>query len=221
MSVAAVIPIKTNNQRLPGKNTKILHDKPLLDYLFETVKHCELVDEIFVDSSDDYILELALKNKFTPIKRSVELNSPSTSGNDLLNFELQTIEHDIISQLFVTLPFLKAETIDRSIKTLIEFDESDSILALYEVYDRFWFDSGDGFLAPVNHDQNNLLGTQYMSPIYRESGFYTFRRDAFLREQKRVTNNFEEIIVSADECIDIDTEQDFIYAEAYAKHKEI
>ena len=91
MSVAAVIPIKTNNQRLPGKNTKILHDKPLLDYLFETVKHCELVDEIFVDSSDDYILELALKNKFTPIKRSVELNSPSTSGNDLLNFELQLL----------------------------------------------------------------------------------------------------------------------------------
>ena len=221
MSVAAVIPIKTNNQRLPGKNTKIFHDKPLLDYLFETVKHCELVDEIFVDSSDDYILELALKNKFTPIKRSVELNSPSTSGNDLLNFELQTIKHDIISQLFVTLPFLKAETIDRSVKTLIESDESDSILALYEVYDRFWFDSGDGFLVPVNHDQNNLLGTQYMAPIYRESGFYTFRRAAFLREQRRVTDNFEQIIVASDECIDIDTELDFIYAETYAKHKEI
>jgi len=221
MSTAAVIPIKTNNQRLPGKNTKLLGDKPLLSYLFETVKHCEAVDEIFIDSSDEYILELAVKNNFTPIKRPTDLNSPATSGNDLLNFELETIKHDIISQLFVTLPFLKAETVDRSVKVLIECDESDSILALYEVYDRFWFDSDGSFMAPVNHDQNNLLGTQYMRPVYRESGFYTFRRDTFIREQKRVTTNFKKIIVPADECIDIDTEMDFIYAEAYAKYKKI
>ena len=166
-------------------------------------------------------MELAVKNNFTPIKRPTDLNSPATSGNDLLNFELETIKHDIISQLFVTLPFLKAETVDRSVKVLIECDESDSILALYEVYDRFWFDSDGSFMAPVNHDQNNLLGTQYMRPVYRESGFYTFRRDTFIREQKRVTTNFKKIIVPADECIDIDTEMDFIYAEAYAKYKKI
>ena len=57
---AAVVPIKTNNQRLPGKNTMLLGNKPLLNYLFDTLINNEIFSEIFIDSSDEKILNIAI-----------------------------------------------------------------------------------------------------------------------------------------------------------------
>ena len=37
MKVVSFIPIKLNNQRLPGKNTMELAGRPTCDYIFETI----------------------------------------------------------------------------------------------------------------------------------------------------------------------------------------
>jgi len=214
MKTAAIIPIKTNNQRLPGKNTKILADKPLYQYLFETVKKCRYLDEIYIDSSDKTILELAKRWEFKTIKRDASLNSPETSGYDLINNELRYINDvDIICQLFVTLPFLRSQTIDSAISLLKVNKSFDSILALYEMQDRFWYRKGNDLIRPVNHNPNELMGTQYMNPVYRESGFYVFRREAYMDERRRVTRSFIEMLVDPNECVDIDTYEDFMFAE--------
>lgn len=211
---AIVIPIKTNNQRLPGKNTKLLAGKPLYQYLFDTVKKCETIDEIFVDSSDEKILKISKQEGFKTIKRPINLNSPETSGHDLVEFELNYINYPIIVQLFVTLPFVKAKTIDNAVQKLCEKPKADSILAVYEIHDRFWYDG-----KPISHNPAKLVGTQYMKPLCCECGFYIFRRDAFLREKCRVTKRFEQLIVDSTECVDIDTYLDFLYAETIVKHK--
>tara|TARA_Y100000310_G_C20650292_1_gene799038 strand:+ start:1071 stop:1748 length:678 start_codon:yes stop_codon:yes gene_type:complete len=219
MKTAIVIPIKTNNQRLPGKNTKLLAGRPLYDYVFQTVKKCKSVDDIYIDSSDDEILNIATENGFSTIKRPTSLNSPETSGNDLLNFEMEVIKHDIVCQVFVTLPFLSAQSIDLAINTLKEGNSITSVLPVYKVYDRFWYFNADNFIYPVNHNPDNLLGTQYMQPICRESGFYVFKRNYFLEKQRRISNNFKEVYIPPEECIDIDTHLDFLYAESVATWK--
>ena len=88
-SVAAVIPIKLNNTRLPNKTTRMLGDKPLYYHLFDTIKTNEYFDEIFVDSSSDFILDEAVRYGFQPIKRPEHLNSSIANGNELLRFELE------------------------------------------------------------------------------------------------------------------------------------
>mgnify|MGYP003114690643 FL=1 len=215
---AIVIPIKTNNQRLPGKNTKILFNRPLYDYLFQTVKSCKQVDDVYVNFSSEEILSIAKQYGFNTILRPESLNTPETSGNDLLNFELQHIDHDIVCQVFVTLPFISHKTIDECILALRADETVDSILPLYEMYDRFWFDEGTE-VVPVNHSPDSLVGTQYMKPILRESGFYVFRKNSFLKEQKRITKQHKALIFEESQFIDIDTELDFVYAEAVAKWK--
>ena len=215
---AIVIPIKTNNQSLPGKNTKILFNRPLYDYLFQTVKSCKQVDDVYVNSSSEEILSIAKQYGFNTILRPESLNTPETSGNDLLNFELQHIDHDIVCQVFVTLPFISHKTIDECILALRADETVDSILPLYEMYDRFWFDEGTE-VVPVNHSPDSLVGTQYMKPILRESGFYVFRKNSFLKEQKRITKQHKALIFEESQFIDIDTELDFVYAEAVAKWK--
>lgn len=218
LKTAIVIPIKTNNQRLPGKNTKNLNGRPLYDYLFNTVKKCKKVDNIYVDSSCDEILSIAESYDFKTIKRPETLNTPETSGNDLLNFELQHVENDIICQVFVTLPFIEHTTIDKCISELSKNSKVSSILPLYEVYDRFWYEK-EGLIVPVNHNPDSLVGTQYMKPILRECGFYVFKKKNFLKEQKRVTKQYKVLTFEESQFIDIDTKLDFVYAEAVAKWK--
>lgn len=54
MKVVSFIPIKLNNQRLPGKNTMMLNGRPMCDYLFETISN---VDSITLyGNSQNYLL---------------------------------------------------------------------------------------------------------------------------------------------------------------------
>lgn len=211
---AAVIPIKTNNQRLPGKNTKALGDKPLMYHLFDRIKECNSLNEIFVDSSDSGILSIASSYGFTPIKRPVSLNSNETNGDHLIKFELDYVHYPIIGQFFVTQPFLNPETIDKAIAMLQNKTELDSVLGVFPIHNRFWFQK-----QPVNHDPKILVGTQHMEPIYCESGFYVFRRQAFLNEGTRVTKRHGFIEVDPVESVDIDTAMDFVHAEAVYRCK--
>lgn len=215
LAAAVVIPIKTNNQRLPGKNTRLLGDKPLLNHLFDTVANNTTLARVFVDSSDEKILDTARWYGFTPIKRPESLNTPETSGHDLLAFEMPHIEYPIVAQLFVTLPFLSNHSITAAVRLLQDYPAIDSALPVYEIYNRFW--SGG---KPINHDPSTLVGTQYMRPVWCEVGFYVFRREAFLREGARVTKRRAPLKVPAEEAIDIDTETDFVFAEALYNNRQ-
>lgn len=48
MKIVAIVPIKLNNERLPGKNTKMLGDRPLISYILETLSACDALDERYV-----------------------------------------------------------------------------------------------------------------------------------------------------------------------------
>jgi CMP-N-acetylneuraminic acid synthetase len=205
---AAVVPIKTNNQRLPGKNTMLLGNKPLLNYLFDTLINNEIFSEIFIDSSDEKILNIAIDYGFTPIKRPAKLNSPNTQGNELLEFEIDYIDYPIIAQLFVTLPFITNKTISSAIKKLISLKDIDSVFGVSSINNRFWFEN-----KPINHNPYKLNGTQYENPIKFEVGFYVFKKSAFLKEKSRITKRHAMIDVPIIETIDIDEEMDFNYAE--------
>jgi CMP-N-acetylneuraminic acid synthetase len=215
MKKVIVIPIKTNNQRLPGKNTMLLAGKPLYQYLFDTVKNIDI--DVVIDCSDDKILNIAKDFNFHTVKRDPSLNSAQTSGNDLIINQIKKLrlsEDCLFGQFFVTTPFLESDTIKKSFKLLEETDMS-SCFGIYRVYDRFWYQS-----KPVNHNFKSLVGTQYMNPLFREAGFYTFKVGAFLKERSRITDNFVNFEVDETECIDIDTYIDFMFAESYAKSRQ-
>ena len=45
MKTVAFVPIKLNNERLPGKNTKcFINGKPLITYILDTLKKVKVVD---------------------------------------------------------------------------------------------------------------------------------------------------------------------------------
>ena len=54
--VVAFVPVKLNNERLPGKNTKAFDGgKPLIQYILNTLKETRGIDEIYVYCSEEAI----------------------------------------------------------------------------------------------------------------------------------------------------------------------
>ena len=209
MSCVAVVGIKLNNVRLPGKNLRPLCGLPLYEHLWRTLKKCKRIDRILIDCSDLVILNAGIRFGFEVSQRDPDLNGPEVSGHDLIEALIPKIDEDIIVQIFVTTPLLSLETIDASILQLENSPDIDCVLPVYEVHDRFWYKD-----KPVSHDTKNLKGTQYMLPLYREAGFYIYRKTAFVKERARVTTKRSFMVVPPEECADIDSEANFLYAEA-------
>ena len=52
MKIVSVVPIKLNNERLPGKNTKELGGRPLIQYILDTLLQEERINDRYVYCSD-------------------------------------------------------------------------------------------------------------------------------------------------------------------------
>jgi len=209
MSVCIMIPIKTNNERLPGKNTYPLKDKPLFAYLFSTLKKVKRVDAIYVDSSDEKILKIAEEWGFSTLKRPAKFNDDHIAGDDLLMRVMGDLKHNIVGLLHVTSPFLKAETIEAAVDEISNDSSIDSLFGVAPRYNRFWFKD-----KPVNHDVKKLVRTQDLIPVFEEADFYFVRRKAFLKHKKRVCGKMKPFAISDVESTDIDTLIDIINGEA-------
>jgi CMP-N-acetylneuraminic acid synthetase len=204
-----MIPIKTNNRRLPGKNTMLLKGKPLYSYLFQTIKQVRFIDAVYIDSSDEEILDIAQQWGFNIIRRPEEYNSDFITGDELLSRVVDQLDFEIIGLLHVTSPFMSIETIETGFLWLAEDKSLDSVFGVLPRYNRFWFERN-----PVNHDINNLKRTQDLTPVYEESDAYFVRRSSLQKYGKRVCGKYRLLEMNEIESIDIDTVVDFLVAEA-------
>jgi CMP-N-acetylneuraminic acid synthetase len=81
------------------------------------------------------------------------------------------------------------------------------LIGVIPKYNRFWFDG-----KPVNHDPSNLIGTQFLIPVYEEADFYFINMKSFKKYKTRVCGKIYNYEVSDIESVDIDTKYDLLIA---------
>lgn len=64
--VLAIVPARGGSKRIPRKNCKLFHGKPLISYVLENLKKCEFIDEIIVTTDDDEIKDIAINYDLPP-----------------------------------------------------------------------------------------------------------------------------------------------------------
>lgn len=205
--VVAVIPIKLNNQRLPGKNTRPLGEKVLCQYLFETIRHVENIDEIYVFCSDDSI------EKYIPagiqfLKRPKELDADTIKSKDILQSFIDAVDADIYALAHVTQPFIKAETIDIAIAK-VKAGNYDSAFVAQQIREFAWYNG-----KPINYSLTDVVRTQELQPIYVEGELFVFEKDVFLQKGQRIGENPWIQPIDWKESVCIDNLDDFEMAEA-------
>ncbi len=228
--VIAFVPIRHESQRLPGKNYRLLGDKPLYYYMISTLLNieeicCVIIDTnspIVIEGCNDYFKEY-LKEKLIVMERNPELTDPMISMNMLIESFLvkrKDFVDCIIFQTHVTNPFLKDSTIISAIKQyrqVLSEGTYDSLFSVSTCRTRFY----DSNKMPINHDPNNLVQTQDLSPIYEDNScIYLFTKESFEKKKNRLGESpYLYLMHDKEELVDIDWLTDFELAEAYLERR--
>jgi CMP-N-acetylneuraminic acid synthetase len=131
--------------------------------------------------------------------------------NDVLLNIANQIEADLYLQTHSTNPLLTYTTIDRGIKKLLDsYPMYDSLFSVTQRNVRFW----DILARPINHNQNILLRTQDLPPIFEENScMYIFSKEILKSKHNRIGNRPMLYEIDAIESQDIDVELNFKVAE--------
>ncbi len=209
MKTVAIVPIKLNNERLPNKNIKPFDNgQPLCHYIFETLKKVNGIDEIYVYCSNPEIKKYVPQGvKF--LKRSESLDQNTTKINKVLSAFANDVVADIYVMTHATAPFIRHESIEKGLNA-VKNSEFDSSFAVKKIQTFLWKEQ-----KPFNYSLENIPRTQDLEPIFEEtSGFYIYTRKTIINENRRIGQNPFMVEISAIEACDIDTQDDFVIANA-------
>ena len=206
MKAVAFVPIRLNSKRVVGKNLKKLGEKPLLQYILETLVKVQGLDEIYVYCSQESIIPYLPKGvKF--LKRDTSLDSDETLGKEIYEAFVKDVQADVYMLAHTTSPFVKTETIEKALKAVTS-GKHDSAFSAQKIQTFTWFNG-----KPLNYSLKEIPRTQTIEPIYVEtSAFYIFRREVWTELNQRIGNNPYMALTDTIESVDIDNPEDFEFA---------
>ena len=207
--IIALVPMRHNSQRVPGKNYRLLAGKPLYQHIIETLLNTPEIGEVVVDTDSDPVMD-GLRRDFPQVRileRPEHLRADAIAMNEILSYDTAQVEADFYLQTHSTNPLLRAETISRAIQTFFKgYPGWDSMFSVTRLQTRLW----DQLTRPINHNPAILLQTQDLPPVYEENScLYLFTRQNLLARRNRLGERPLMFEVPAEEAWDIDEELDF------------
>lgn len=209
MKVVAFVPIKLNNERLPGKNIKRFDDgTPLISCILKTLLDVKGLDEIYVYCSDDAIEEY-LPSGVRFLRRSPNLDLSSTKINEVLSSFARDVPADVYVLAHATAPFIRAESIEHGIEKVVSLAH-DSAFTVLRLQEFMWKDG-----EPMNYRLDAVPRTQDLEPIYTETtGLYIYTAALINERNIRIGDSPYLIEISKIESTDVNEPVDFDIANA-------
>lgn len=209
MRVVAFVPIKLNNERAPGKNTKRFDDGvSLITNFLRTLVQVQEIDELYVFCSREEIKDYIIPGvRF--LKRPEYLDTKEATPQDIIRTFMSMVDADIYMVCHCTSPFVKAEHFSDCIYK-VSNEGFDSAFTAERVQRLMWYNG-----QPLNFDAAHVPRTQDLPVYYNEvSAAYVFKKETFTTLHRRIGLNPYICEVSGVECIDIDYPEDFEIANA-------
>lgn len=209
MKTVVLLPIKLNNQRVPGKNIKKFSDgTPLMSLIQQSCLKAKKVDEIYVYCSNPSVQDYVLPGvKY--LKRPDFLDSDTANSNDIIREFIKTVEADIYVETHATGPFTKPDSIDACVDAVAS-GQYDSAFLAKRIQEFLWQNG-----TAMNFDIQHFPRTQDLVPIYSEApGAYVFTKESFQKYDRRVGMKPYIHEISEVESRDIDYPEDFEIANA-------
>lgn len=214
----AIVPMRHNSERVPGKNYRPLAGIPLYHHVVRTLSAVPEIDVIVIDTDSDFIISDCAEHfpKVQVLLRPEHLRDGATAMNDVLHSTLDQVGADVVLQTHSTNPFLKTSTVSKALQLFANPDrEFDSIFSVTRLQARLW----DSETRPVNHDPSVLLRTQDLAPLFIENSCFFIFTPELLRERgNRIGARPLMFEMNSLEAVDIDIEEDFALASAIAEN---
>ncbi len=216
----AVIPVRENSKRLPGKNMKNFSGLPLFIKTIEDALNSKCFSRIILTTDDSLIIDMAKSeygNKIDFLRRDPSLATDTASTIDVvIDATLNYADSSLVALLQVTSPLRQSSHIQEA---LGKFNNSgaDSLISVVAIKGNSnWL-----FEIPTSHKLLRVLkeDTQKNEPrsIYIPNGAIYISSLRSLRHSRSfLSEETFPYIMGPLESVDIDSNEDFKLAQYYA-----
>ena len=186
--IIAIIPARGGSKRIENKNLYPINGKPLLLHSIQQAKSARKINNDFVSSNDDKILNFAKQNNCDVIKRPENLSTDLSTTEETLIHSLEYFESkfnenvDAIMLLQCTSPVRKASDIDKATNVFLEQD-ADSLMSVVE-NSRFVWGIESNKMFSLNYNFKNRPRTQDLNKQYLETGSIYITKKTILLDTK-------------------------------------
>ena len=132
--IPAILLGRKNSKGFPGKNTHLVHGKPLCHYPLKAALDSKYITDVFLSTDDEKLMEIGASMGAKIIQRPPELAVDSALGEDAYRHAYKTIvkssssNPEIVVLLFCNAATITSKTIDKAIKMLQDDQAADSVV---------------------------------------------------------------------------------------------
>lgn len=118
MSAIAIIPARGGSRRIPRKNIKLFHGKPIVAYAIEAARRAGLFDRVVVSTEDTEIKEVAMRYGATWTERPPRLLEDDRGPVDVARDLALTLPLDYFCVIYATAAMLDLEAMKLGLRQL-------------------------------------------------------------------------------------------------------
>lgn len=220
----AIIPARGGSKGIPGKNIKRLDGKPLIVYTIQAALAAQSIDRIVLSTDDQSIADIAAQYDIEiPFLRPSELAQDDSLAIDNYIYTIDRLNKEFDSNvtefavLLPTSPLRTSADIDNAVELFRKNDADSVISAVGLNHPKEWIFSvnEDGKISRGENDgDNRLINRQKLRPAYIPNGsVYIFQFSLLKEKHTYYSDKTYAYIMPTERAVDIDTEQDFDFAE--------
>jgi len=216
----AIIPARGGSKRIPRKNIKNFHGKPIIAYSIEIAKKSGCFDRIIVSTDDDEIATVARAyGAEVPFMRPADVSDDHATTNAVIQHsigELKLEDNDNLCCIYATAPFLESSSIKEGLDQLKNNNIKYSFTATeysFPIQRGFYLNDEGG--AEMYHPEHLNTRSQDLTRSFHDAGqIYWGAVSAFRKGLGMFESHSKPIILNPLKVQDIDTLADWEYAEA-------
>lgn len=223
MKILAIIPARGGSKGVPGKNSKLLGNRPLIAYSIEQAIASNSFAKIIVSTDDEAIAKIAVDfGAEVPFIRPSELANDTASSIAVVQhtvdfFESKNEFFDAICLLQPTSPFREKGFIYKAITkfSLTNSDALVSVLTVPHEYNPHWVFETDanGMLQIATGEKEIIKRRQELPQAFFRDGAIYLTKMAFIKKGTFYGEKLTYIESNPDLYVNIDTMEDWIKAE--------
>ncbi len=216
---------------VPGKNTKLLAGKPLIEYTIDQALSLLWVDRIIVSTDDPKIKKIAEeKGLQVPFLRPNILATDKAAKVPAIIHAVKSAEkiysekYDIICDLDPTSPLRNVTDIKNVVDSLVVMAKTKSVFSVCRAYKNPYFN-----MVEVDKTGHAALSKRQKRKVYRRqdapdvfemnASIYAIWKNVLLKEKTFFTNQTRIYEMPRERSVDIDSPIDFKLVEILMRNK--
>lgn len=214
----AIIPARGGSKRIPRKNIKNFHGKPIIAYSIIAAKESRLFDRIIVSTDDDEIANISLSfGAEVPFIRPFDISDDYSTTNDVIKHSIHWLNKnecspEYICCIYPTAPFIQIDDIVNSYMTISGDSDINYCFPVCEFpypIQRAMRCNENGRVE-MFQPQYFTARSQDLDNAYHDAGqFYWGRANAYINDEPIFSTNSIPLIISRKRVIDLDNQEDW------------